>query len=690
MYNYPLHSKDYDAILFAYLDALEKGDFEQVNTILRLAEHDEQLDEALQELHESLYTEEIAESITSQESSPTLLTHSFRPLAPITSPQVSAPKPPALPLDTQQSPEPASKARSVFSWASILFSTMLFGLILWKGPQIISKNSPLTGLTKTTTKAKTAQQILKTCLQPRPKTPPHTWLEGSWIASLQRDPEKLKTLLETKLVREDILALLQTHRLPEAIARHLPPNKLTAFHKVIRARLFLRMARFHRKNYDLALQYNEAVYTRRLQQAQYLQLGKHFYYYWGRLQCLQGKRTEATHTLLHALRQPDTQRKQRIQAWLLACRPKPLSPTQLAAQLAQLDFRQDPDGWSEWILLHHYFHLTPQVQPQPQTQRARFYARVWQQKPVQWKQTWLRDPIDQEQIEEQGIRSEIDYFDPATFLMIADAYAQQALRLLRQTSPQDRYAPFFRADALALLRKQNQAQQQWLHFLSQRPKKIRWEYLLFSHRHSPNFLRDEACYHAALSPRTPLPTSHAILKELASGFYPTRALAGLGMLRLHHKEAQGYAWLLEGLRFADDERTRLQKLFAYATQHEGTPERRKYARFIQQLQLERYAVRSLYVWGSIGAMLKQDPSLASRWMERLHYKDEPYRLSGWNEPVHFSWTARAYTYAGNLAVATLFFAKNREAYPSLNQLWSLLRIWRIYEGMHNTPVVKGG
>ncbi|MCK6512019.1 hypothetical protein L6R29_18920, partial [Myxococcota bacterium] len=63
MHSYLLHSKDYDALLLAYLDALDHSDFDQVSIILRLAEHDPQLDEALREAHQALYSDEIIKKI---------------------------------------------------------------------------------------------------------------------------------------------------------------------------------------------------------------------------------------------------------------------------------------------------------------------------------------------------------------------------------------------------------------------------------------------------------------------------------------------------------------------------------------------------------------------------------------------------------------------------------------------------
>ena len=565
-----------------------------------------------------------------------------------------------------------------------------FGLALWYIPVFQSKpiHKPLA---HTAPLAAVPPRALSVCLQSQSYPPQEQWLRGSWINTLQQQPQVLTRLLQKPALREDLLALLQNHRLPNAISRAAPTHTLSPFHRVIRARLFLRMAHFHRKNYDLALQYHEVVYTRRLQQVQATQLGRYFHYYLGRLRCLQGQREQAVAALQDALQQPDSPRKERIKAWLIACQPQPGPPQQIAAQLAKLDFSQDPEGWAEWIFLHHKLNLPAQTSPHLQTQRTQLYARVWQQQPVHWPHTWQSHPIDQETIEEQGIRSTIDYYDPVVFLVMADAYAQNALRLLKDTSDQDRYAPFWRAHAFDLLRKRSQALAQWTQFLDAPPQQIQWEYLLFSHRHTPAFLRDEACYHTALAVGSTNPdTAHSILHRLAYAPFPTRSLAGLGMLQLRYQEQAAYDWLLQGVQFAEKERARLRLRFEHAIQRASSTEEDQQARTLQQLQLDHYAVGSLYVWGSIGAVLKKDPALASRWMERLHHKDEPYRLAGLNEPLHFAWTAHTYTHAGNLAVATLFFAQNREAHPALTQLWSLVRLWRIFEGMQTHPTIKGG
>ena len=516
------------------------------------------------------------------------------------------------------------------------------------------------------------------------------WVRESWVEAIHQNPKLIRKILQPGPARQDILALYQNQKLTLAIARRVKIEQLTPFHRVIRARLFLRMARFHRNNYKLALTFNHAVLQRRLKRSKQLHLGRLFLFYWGRLLCLQGKKKEAILPLQRALKQLPSARRDRARAWLTVCRPG-LNPSRASRALARLKFPNDPDGWAEWILIHYMFKLKTKVKPRLLTPRSRLYAQIWKKQAVRWPATLLSQAVDQESISEKQVRTIQQYFDPALFVVMADYHAREALRYLQNEPRSKSYALFYQAQAHSLLGHNNHARKLWEQFLRNPPKQISWAYLLFSHRLSPRFLRDEARYYKAIltAPHDLKAAKHS-LRKLANESIFGQTLAGLGLLQLNVDRKRSYHWLRHGVQMAKEVEQRLHEDYLVSSQREPNPQRKEGASIIVQLRLARYLVRSIYLWGGMGAILMHDSDRATWWMERLHCKNEPYKITDINEPLQFAWAARAYTHAGKLGVATLFFAKNRKAYPSLTQLWTLLRIWRIFRGMNGVPRVKMG
>ncbi|TNE45828.1 MAG: hypothetical protein EP343_25805 [Deltaproteobacteria bacterium] len=687
--------RNYEEMIFRYIDALERGQIEEIAVFLEYAEQDPTLEAMILEVNDAYYEE--------YESS--LLTESFlgEPVEELRQGK------PAPPVPTLSSPPEAIQPASFWPQIQAGLVGAVFGMTALALAFLILPNLRQAFMPQGTMpgKASLAAVGLSAHLPPgfapsKPSraagplpSPPHSsqrgaWLRDNWVNAIHHNPDVLVHALQKGAVRKDLLALMQNQHLPAAIARQLPSAKLSAFHRAVRARMFLRMARFHRKNYDLALAFNQAVLQRRLKRSSRLRLGRLFHLYWGRLLCLQGNVQGAALALQRALLAVPTARRERVLAWLTVCQV-PLNKDLASQRLATLRFSDDPDGWADWVLIHTLFRIPTKHNPVLTTARARMYSRVWKHQPVRWLAPVLRTSMDREAIKERSIATTQHYYDPAMFLMMSYSYGQQALRYLEHMPSSDRYAAFYQAEAYQLLGRRSEALERYLHFQRHAPTQIQWSYLLFSHRLSPRFLRYEARYRYALLLGTDSPQSAKLeLLALAKEGGLAKPLAGLGLLQLKVRREQGYRWILDGVDVARREGQRLYESMLVAAERGRRPKEKRGAQAILQLRLHRYVVRALYLWGGQGALLMKDSDRATRWMENLHSKSKPYQIADINEPSQFIGAAKAYAHAGKLGVATLFFAKNLKTYPSLTQLWSLLRIWRIFEGMNGVPRVKRG
>ncbi|MBK04920.1 MAG: hypothetical protein CL920_35840 [Deltaproteobacteria bacterium] len=680
-----------EALVYEYIEALESGDFDTIALLMELAEDSPALEAAFDDIHHTFYDEGFAHSTTqnAETLSPTVQNSH---ILSIEEPDISAPQVSERPIghDVENTTDGDQTKRSFLGYwlsAAVLCAVAVIAYQPLSSylTNKASETRRLPGPESIPTRS-FAQQQAGICTKDT-RLP-----KRSWVEKLHKEPDTLAKFLNQKeALRQDTLTLMQNQHLVKTLGQRLTNTTLSDLHRIIRARLLLRMARFHKQNYHLSLQFHKEVFARRLKRKKKLQLGQHFYYYWGRLQCLRGYRRQATTALQRALKNTPKHRHDRIKAWMYACRSTRETAEQTAQQLAKLTFPNDPDGWTEWILLHHLFGLTPQRQPATPTQRAALYERVRTGQRAEWSADVQRMPVDQETLQEQGIRTKLTYFDPTVFLMMSHDFAQRALTLLRQQPDTDRYAPFYVAEAHSIRAEKKQARIHLFKFLQQPPRRLRLSYLLFSHRLSPRQLRQEACFQQArLVGPYHKDIAERILSSLATQDHIAKSLAGLGFLHLHTHKQQSYQWLLKGAEHAQAQEKELAYHYIEAIRKTEDETLKKGAKLIVQLRLYRYQVRAYYLWGSIGAILAEKGDKATWWMEQLHRKEDPYKITGENEPFQFAWTINAYTHAGKLGIATLFFHKNKDTYPSLIQLWSLIKMWRIYEGMDGIPLVKTG
>lgn len=675
--NSPLDDTLREALTMRYLEALEEGQFEEVQNLLKQAELDPLLCELFSEIDEALFAESEAQDqnaphvwslafteMSQQETrrTETYAKHKQDSFA-VAEPEV--PKPLSL-----LTPEWQQRVQWGVGVLGVLAVMVWFGL----ADSLVMPEDQ-----------KQALWTLKACRATLPKASSQTWLD-----QVHHQPQKMLAMLKAGTAYEDLSTLRHHQRLRDAVSRPLP-TKLTPTQRTLRARLYLRLARFHQKNYQMALSFHQEISDRRLKRAKTLRLGRYFHYYRGRLQCLKGKRKAGSRSLHKALQTSQPHRANRIKAWLVACQTPSLPSKELGQKLASLDFSKDPEGRAEWLLLHHLHQLKPKPPRSPQrTLRAKLYAKVAAGTAANWPDHILRQPVDQEKIEENGIKAKLEYFDPALYLMMSHDYAQRATLLLKASPQDDRYAPYFLAEAARLRDRPGEAQQRWHHFVTHLPTKINGAYLYFSRHMSPASLRDEACFYQAKMLYHPYPQiARQLLYTLSIRGEAGKALAGLGQIQLNAHPEQGYEWLLAATRHARRWEGGLRRRYRLAAIESRSQTDKRGAQIISQLELFRYQTRSLYLWGSIGAFLMKENNQATLWLEHLHNKQTPYKIAGANEPLQFAWTTRAYVQAGRPGVANLFLSNNLKAYPSLTQLWRLLRVWRIDEGMDSVPRIKG-
>lgn len=664
-----LDNMDVENIAYRYIEALEEGNMHRVASILECAELKPELWEALEEIHCALHQEE-QERVAEQH----LWKYAFATEE--SKEEESLTEDPSLqePTDSSATKKPTSVHFGVHVASAL--SLCVLALCIWVLEPFSTQTS------RSQPRSESLQASLRSCLTRSRSSPTQ---KKSWIAHVNERPQELVQLFKTPMLRRDALALLNNQHLSKVVSKHISYRELTHRHRVIRARLYLRMARFHNRNYTTALQLSADVYKRRLQRSNSLQLGTYFHYYRGRIQCLQGEYQAAQRSFIRAQQSMHSNRQERIRAWRSVCTPKPLKHS------PQLTFKDDPDGWSEWVILRHLFPSSrvyhPHHHPLP-TLRAQLYAKVHQKDIVLWSRSFTQQPIDVEYIQEQGIRARLAYYDPVVYKMMAHSYAHRTLSLLREEM--GRYASFYKAEAYFILGQKSKAQKTWAHFLQTLPQHFKGEYFFFSHRLSVRSLQHEACYYQArlLAPKHPH-IAQKIVRTLGQFDYPTRSLAGLAHIQIQYDTQKGYTWLTQGTQHAHSILQKMRTKYTLSSIQETELQKKRGAQVISQWALYKYHVRSMWMWASIGALRLKRGAQATHWLERLHQKHTPYKISGTNAPLQFSWTTRAYFNAGKPGVAALFLSKNLKDYPSLKQLWVLLRVWRIDEGMDSVPRIKG-
>jgi hypothetical protein len=509
---------------------------------------------------------------------------------------------------------------------------------------------------------------------------PH-WLEQTWLDNIAKNFEILQQLFDQQKSAQhrDVVALLQNNYQEIQTDNLQDISKLSPAHRVLRARLHLRLAHFYDAAYSLALQLHLETMKQRLDRRQKLNLGQLFYYYYARILCLMGQYQTAQEQLAIARQQVNARYHQRIDAWAMACTPEPAKRSNSAQKLAQLSQIEDPDTLAEWILLHFYFDLSPQI-----------YANIWQNRPWQYNAKVLKGLIHTEHIKEGDIETSLEYYDPSILWIAMRYHAQSALQYLQTLPSSDLFAPFLLAQCYQLIAQRSRAIAEWQRFIHQPPIAFDWAYVVFSsHQTLADFIAYAKVQLALAQSDKKAPDSISSLLEVAKDGYPARALAGWGLLQLDLTAQADIAkrawfWLRAGSHLAQQLDTILLK--RYSTQKQSL----KGANAIFELRLQQYATRSLYLWSSQAALINRAPDKALRWLEILHEKEIPYQIGRDNQPLQILWTTRAYMQAGRWEVSTLFMAKNKENFPAIEQLWSLFRLMRIYRGMGYTAGPKSG
>ncbi|TNE44171.1 MAG: hypothetical protein EP343_30935 [Deltaproteobacteria bacterium] len=517
------------------------------------------------------------------------------------------------------------------------------------------------------------------------------WLNSLALESIAGDFNILvKMLREAKPPQKaDTLALMLNRYKKVANGERLKPKKISPTHRALRARLHLRLARFYREAYSVSLR-NQAEYLRRrLKRKGKLKLGQLFYFYYGRLLCLQGQYKEAASIFQVASEQTAASHKLRVKAWAAVCQKDSSARAKGASVLASTDWTKEPAGAAEALILKSFFGLSSKLKlPASLDARASMFQNIASQKPWKPNAKVMTAVVDNESIKEGEISTTFSYFDPVVAWAAKVYHANAALEYLALASKKDLFAPFFQGQAYALKNDDKNAIASWQLFLKQPPKAFDWGYVLYS-----SFVRladfvSEAKLQVALAQHRLGQTKEAkqSLGALFEKGYPTKMFAAFGLLQVGDKAQRKAAWdaIAGGVELARFWEPRLLKRYLKL---KGS---KKGAAAIEQFRLYKYAVRLLLFRASQAALQLGFSDKAVRWMELLHHKDKPYVIANDNQPAQIVWTMRAYEMAGRWDVAGLFAARNKGTFPVLTQHWSTYRLLRITRGMGNPRGPKGG
>lgn len=530
--------------------------------------------------------------------------------------------------------------------------------------------------------------------QPPVVTMPQRWLAQTSVEAVANDFDILVKLLRDTDPEQkaDAVGLLlnQFKRLEDG--EFLDPNKMTSTHRALRARLHLRLAHFYDQAFVLALQLQHQAFSQRLARKDKLKLGQLFYYHYGRVLCMQGRSKEAITALTLAKEQVQTSHKERVAAWLMICQKEPKQRAEAVDELSRLAWDKEPQGWSEWILIHAFFGLTPKNPlPSQLDTRAHLFATVWQGKPWKPNAAVMQGIIATESIEEDSVTTTLSYYDPAVAWIAKQYHSQAALRYLALSAEKTPFVPFYQAQAHLLLGQNDKALSAWQTFLAKPPTSWDWGFVAFSSfPRIADFLAEAELQVALLLHRTgKTQEARQRLDRLAQQGIPEKFWAGYGLLSLQQQEASNkkqepWLWIWAGAELA---RTLDQQLW---NRYLKMKAEKKGAAAIEQYRLHRYATRLLYLRGSEAALWMGASDKAVRWLEFLHYKDKPYLIGFGNQPAQMILTMLAYTKAGRWDIAGLFAARNKDAFPVLTQHWFLFGLLRIFRGMGNPASAKGG
>lgn len=535
------------------------------------------------------------------------------------------------------------------------------------------------------------------------------WLKDSWMEQVLAQPKAVPAFFQASEERRNDLAAMWENRWHTVAAKARNYKSLKPGHRAVLTRLNLRLARFYMSAYELGTSLNMLRLEKRRQRVKSKSKGALLAYYYGRQLCLIGRYKAGQEALTQAQKEAPASHQSRIAAWKLSCVAKTdASKAALPDKLKALSFAKDKDGVAELTLLQHYYDLKMNKQTQD-GDRSTFFGRLLDDGKRMKRSSVLQGIVETEEIKQGEITATLEYHDPLVYWALMTYHARQALSAVSLAEKVDRYAPFYKAEALLLLKRRKEAKASYQAFLKNPPKKVSWPWMLFSRRWSPGFLQEEARFAMVMmqAARDRAGADKA-LQEMAAKGYPLTSMAALGRLMLSQPDKKAlrkelFGQLRLGAEWAEKASKELFVRFtkagevkapkgATAAQQAAAQQQAAAAGAIIKWQLYRYTLRPLYLWASRGALMANQPAFAERWMERLHRKDTPYQLGGMNEAYQFILTAHAYLRVGKMGISTLYFAKCKQTYPSLTQLWSLLRTLRLYKGASQGIMIdpKGG
>lgn len=531
---------------------------------------------------------------------------------------------------------------------------------------------------------------------------PSTWLKKTWMVQIIDRPKSIPQFFGADAARRKDIAALWENRWPDALAETVDFKSLSPSHSIVRGRIHLHVSTFYREAYILASSLNLGRLKKRKERSKKLSIGRLFSYYYGRQLCMSGFRKQAVVALKKALSTVPKNRKSRVQAWLLACEKK---ASDASSELSTLSFADDADGETERLIIQLFFGLKSSAL-KARSERAQMWTHIAQSKLHIKDSKWLRGFVDSEEIQSKvaNIKATLRYFDPAVLKILSIQHAHMGIKWFQKAPKKDAYRTFFLGKLYHLIGARKQAQAAYKTFIATPPTQMNWAYMLFSSWWSLDELRADAIYSLAmLQAVTDKQAAWKALKTLQALSFPAKVLGYVGALQLL-KSSKGkqrtHSWVqvIAGTLYAKKIVDKLFVLFtkaAQATAPKGSNEavknqilaRSRAANAVIRWRLHRFAAKRLVTWSSQGALKMGQASLAERWLEQLHRKDNPYAIGGANSATQFIRTANAYIRAGKMGIATLYLSKSKKTFPALTQIWSLLRILRIYRGTDGSSVI---
>jgi len=574
------------------------------------------------------------------------------------------------------------KKRTGFLWCSFLGFIALFLIVLWG-------NLDTEHLGKTSSLLKGKEKVANDV------TPPN-WLKKywsrSWVNKLDKHPEVLSQWIGTgasKGLRRDAYAFWNND-LARALKRQLEPKKLSPEHRILRARMHLQMVRFYQQSVPWLLDMGLTSLQRHTKLSATAKgehkVGRLFGYHFGRLLCIQGQYQQGISMLERALHEVPSNRRQRVQTWQLACRFEKQGKKKrkkLASSLSSFRFSNDPDGWAEWIWLHHHYRLKALSTPVITTQRSRIFDAAWRRKRLSHEDLAPKFVGLQEVLKSKDFTYTIRYQDPLLFKVLEKYHAREALRFLALSNRKDRYAVFFRGQAYQALGEEEQARKAFEDFLRRPPSRLSWPYLIFSPWMSPADLVWQARL-KRLSWMKAKQRHNAVSHLRKKALKPLKKLSlaltltQLGVKKVNIQKYKKLFHDLENFRVYLYKRSRVRR------------ETQK-SQFIRSMRLFRYSLVPFVLPAARIALREGDFRWGILWLSLLRLEEVDFFYGAGSEsyPAQILLMAEL-NYRSKYSFWDMFaLTENDEKYPLLRQHLNLVRenkaLRRLLEGPFTLP-----